>query len=90
MFVGCSEISTSVIVKHKQHIGIIRAFCLPGWGGGGQEGLSFSVPVGTEKLLGLGLLGGISTQADTMNYSKHTIKISLAEFFTEFYYCILL
>ena len=30
MFVGCSEIIISVIVKHGQHIGIIRAFCLPG------------------------------------------------------------
>ena len=30
MFVGCSEISISVIVKHLQHVGIIRAFCLPG------------------------------------------------------------
>ena len=28
MFVGCSEISISVIVKHVQNIGIIRAFCL--------------------------------------------------------------
>ena len=90
MFVGCSEISTSVIVKHKQHMEIIRAFCLPGGRGGGEDLLSFSVPEGTEKLLGRGLLGRISTQADTMNYSKHTIKISLAEFFTEFYYCILL
>ena len=89
MFVGCSEISKSVIVKHKQHIGIIRAFCLPGGEGVGGGVLSFSVPGGKEKLLGRGLLGGISTQADTMNYSKHTIKISLAEFFTEFYYCIL-
>ena len=29
MFVGCSENSISVIVKHTQHIGIIEAFCLP-------------------------------------------------------------
>ena len=29
MFVGCSEICNSVIVKHVQHVGIIRAFCLP-------------------------------------------------------------
>ena len=27
---GCSEISISVIVKHKQQARIIRAFCLPG------------------------------------------------------------
>ena len=26
--VGCSEISISVIVKHVQHVGIIRDFCL--------------------------------------------------------------
>ena len=51
MFVVCSEISISVIVKHVQHIGIIRVFCLPGmgWGGGG-------VGVGAKKLLGCGLL----------------------------------
>ena len=30
MFVGCSEISISVIDIHVQHVGIIRAFCLPG------------------------------------------------------------
>ena len=30
MFVGCSETSVSVIVKHVQHVVIIiRAFCLP-------------------------------------------------------------
>ena len=29
MFAGCSEISISVIVKHVNHIGILRAFCLP-------------------------------------------------------------
>ena len=29
MFVGCSEISISVIVKHEQHIRIITVFCLP-------------------------------------------------------------
>ena len=44
MLVSCSEINISVIVKYVQHIGIIRAFCLP-------EGdlLSFSAPGGTEK-----------------------------------------
>ena len=30
MCVGCFEISISVVVKHVQCIGIIRAFCLPG------------------------------------------------------------
>ena len=29
MFLGCSEISISVIVKHEQHIGIIMVFCPP-------------------------------------------------------------
>ena len=32
MFVGCSENGLSVIVKHVQHVGIIRTFCLPGGG----------------------------------------------------------
>ena len=31
MFVGCSEISINVIVKHKQHVGIIWPFCVH-WG----------------------------------------------------------
>ena len=35
MFVGCSEIGISVIVKHVQHV-TIRDFCLPGGGGGGS------------------------------------------------------
>ena len=30
MFAESSEISQSVVVKYVQHIGIIRAFCLPG------------------------------------------------------------
>ena len=30
MFVGCFEVSVSVNVKHVQHVGIIRAFCLLG------------------------------------------------------------
>ena len=43
MFVGCSEISISVIVKHVQHIAVIRDFvCLEG----------------KKKLLGCGLPGG--------------------------------
>ena len=39
MFLGCSEISICVTVKHEQHIGIIRAFCLSG----GRSFLNFSV-----------------------------------------------
>ena len=67
MFVGCSEISTSVIVKHVPHVGIIRAFCL--FFG---DLLSFSVTGRQEKLLGCGL-GGISTQADTMGFKENSI-----------------
>ena len=63
MFVGCSEISISVIVKQAQHVGIIRAFiCLGGL-------INLSVPGGEggqKKLLGCSLLGGTITQADKM------------------------
>ena len=59
MPVGCSEIS--VIVKHVRHVGIARTFCRVG-----GDLLSFSVLGGHNKLLGYGLLEGISTQADTM------------------------
>ena len=52
MFVGCFEISTSVIVKHIQNIETIRAFCLPG-----VDLLRFSLPWGgeggTEEITGL-------------------------------------
>ena len=48
MFVGCSKISISGIVKHVQHFGMVRAFCMPG-----GDLLSFSVPGGTEKIAGL-------------------------------------
>ena len=48
MFVGFSEISVSIAVKHVQNIGIIRTFCLPG-----RDLLSFLVPEGTEKIAGL-------------------------------------
>ena len=69
MFAGRYEISINVIAKHKKNVAIIWRFSLPGWG------LSiFSVfggrGVGEEKLLVFGLLGGISTQADTVGYSK--------------------
>ena len=47
MFAGCSEISISVIVKHVQHIGIIRTFRMRG-------GLiKFLSAWGTEKIAGL-------------------------------------
>ena len=75
MFVGCFEISVSVIVKHVQSIGIIRAFCLPGgivkilsaWGGG------------QKKLLGSGLVGGeggVSTQANTIFLMLHSTSLA--------------
>ena len=49
MFVGCFEISLSVIVnEHVQSIGTIRAFCLPG-----RDLLRFSVPGGTEEIAGM-------------------------------------
>ena len=48
MFVGCSEISISVIVKHMQNIGLkSRLFDYQG------DLLSFSVPGMTEKIAGL-------------------------------------
>ena len=62
MFVGCYEISISIIIKQMQNVGIITAFCLF-WG----DFSSFAVPGGERKLLGSGLLGGISTQANTMH-----------------------
>ena len=47
MFVGCSEISVNVIVKHKQHVGIIWPFvCLGGL-------VHFSVLQEREKNAGL-------------------------------------
>ena len=61
MFVSCSEISISGIGKYVKHVGIIRAFCLPG-----GDLLSFSRPGGTEKIAGLWFARGISTQADTI------------------------
>ena len=48
MFLGCCEVSISVIAKHMQNIGIIRAFCLPE--GGLVKFLSAWV---TEKIAGL-------------------------------------
>ena len=53
MFVGCSEISTNVIVKYKQHVGIIWPFCLPG-----RTCSFFQCLGGEKKMLVCGLLGG--------------------------------
>ena len=52
LFVGCSEISINVIVKHVQIIGIISAFCLP------EDLLSISVPWGTNRFVGLWIARG--------------------------------
>ena len=73
MCVSCFEIGINVIVKHVKSIGIIRNFCLPG--GTCQD---FECLGGQKKLLGCGLLGGISTQTDTMPWfwtgSKRCLK----------------
>ena len=58
VFVGCSEISISVIAKHVQDVGIIRAFFYLG-------GL-FQCLGGHKKLLGYGLLEGIITPRLTL------------------------
>ena len=77
MFAGCFQISISAIVnKHVQNIGIIRVFCLPRW----RHLLLFSVPGGQKNLLGCGLLGGSSTQADTMYRHMSTFKVLLVLF----------
>ena len=48
MLVGCSEISISVIVKHVQHVGIIRVFvCL------GGLTIFFQCLGGPEEIVGL-------------------------------------
>ena len=65
MFVGCSEININVILIMLELSGLFV------W----LEGLSFSVHVGQKKILGCGLLGGISTQADTMDTYKQEILI---------------
>ena len=53
MFVNCSGIIISIIVKHEQYNGILKAFCLAG-----GNMLFFLGPEGQKKLLGCGLLGG--------------------------------
>ena len=52
----------SVVVKHVQYIKIIRVFSLSG----GGPCKVFQCQLGQKKLLGFGLLGGISTQSDAM------------------------
>ena len=51
MFIGCYEISINVIVRHVEHIGIIRAFYQPVW-----TCQVFQFPVGQKNLLDFGLL----------------------------------
>ena len=62
MFVGCSEISVNVFVKHKQHVGIFWPFCLPG-----GTCAFFQCMGGDKKNAGLWFARGISTWADTMS-----------------------
>ena len=61
MFVGYSEISMSVIVKHVRHIGIVRAFVLPG-----VNLINFSVSGGTENIAGLWFAKGESVPSQTL------------------------
>ena len=61
MFVGCSEISIKVIVKHVQHVGIIWAYSQP-W----ADLSRFSVPEWTEKIAVLWFARDISTLANTI------------------------
>ena len=61
MFVGCSEISINVVVKHVQHVGIIWA-CSQPW----VDLSNFSVPEWTEKIAVLWFPRDISTQVITM------------------------
>ena len=55
MFVGCSEISISVIVKHVQHVEQGPFVCLGGL-------LSFSMTGGTKKIAGLWFVAGWGDQ----------------------------
>ena len=60
VFVGCFEIGIGAIVKHVQHVGIIRAFV-------SLELIKFFRAWKTEKSAGLWFVRGeISTQPDTM------------------------
>ena len=60
MFVDCSAIIISIIVKDEPYIGIIEAFCLP-------EGTYYSFRTWRKKIAGLWFAKGISTQADNMS-----------------------
>ena len=53
MFVGLSEISITLTVKHEDNVVITRAF-------------NFSMPERTEKIAGLRFTRKVSTQTDTM------------------------
>ena len=67
MFAGCSEVRIitkhvqSAIVKHVQHVGIIRAFSLPR-----GDLLRFSMPGETEKIAGLWFARGGSVPMLTL------------------------
>ena len=72
MFVGCSEISKSVTVKHIQLVGIDRAFCLPGW--------TFQCLGGQKKLLACGLLGRDVYPSSVPSDQKFSCKRDLSFF----------
>ena len=80
VFAGCSETRISVVIKHVQHIGIIRAFCLPG-----GDLLSFQ-RLGTDKLLHCGFRGGSAPrltlchehhQAYVLRTQNHDFRLTL-------------
>ena len=56
MFVGCSEISIYVIVKHLKYVGIAWGRLVKFFSAWGEE----------KKLLGCSLVGGFSSEAGTM------------------------
>ena len=75
VFVGCSEISKSVTVKHMQLVGIDRAFCLPGW-----TCWVFQCLGGQKKLLGCGLLGRDLYPSSVPSNQKFSCKKNLSFF----------
>ena len=68
--VNVSELMSVLIVKYVQHIGIIRAFCLPG-----GSSKAFQYLRRPKQLLGCGLLGVTSNKTDTMFFI--TVKVIL-------------
>ena len=65
MFVGCSV--KVLLLNICNTLELSGLFVCPGGGGGGGACSVFQCLGGQKKLLGWSLLGGISTQADTMS-----------------------